>query len=212
MNTYQKQPAQRRRRIRRKYMIRRIVAVVIMVAMLATVIWLCSLVVRAICGSADKGSETPAAATLTTDKQTPGAVLGTATAGSEDATDGTQEPAPFFELTAEERELIEQVVSAESCGEPYDGQRAVAQCILTACLKDGIRPAEAITKYKYTKARVEPTASVKRAVAAVFDDGDLVTEEPILYFYNPDIGDGTFHETQVHVMTIKNHKFFKEAE
>lgn len=122
------------------------------------------------------------------------------------------EPAVFFELTAEERTLIEQVVSAESRGEPYDGQVAVAQCILNACLKDGIRPAEAIVEYKYTKNRVEPTSSVRRAVAAVFDRGEGVTDEPIIYFYNPAIGCGDFHETQIFVIEIKNHRFFKEAE
>lgn len=129
-----------------------------------------------------------------------------------EATETSQEPAVFFKLTDEERTLIEQVVSAESRGEPYDGQVAVAQCILNACLKDGIRPAEAIVEYKYTKNRVEPTSSVRAAVAAVFDRGEGVTDEPIVYFYNPAIGCGDFHETQIFVIEIKNHRFFKEAE
>ena len=127
-------------------------------------------------------------------------------------TEGPTEPAVFFELTAEERTLIEQVVSAESRGEPYDGQVAVAQCILNACLKDNIRPAAVLKKYHYTTARVEPTSSVRRAVAAVFDRGEGVTDEPIIYFYNPNLCESEFHESQTFVIEIKNHRFFKEAE
>lgn len=127
-------------------------------------------------------------------------------------TEAITEPTVFFELTAEERTVIEQVVSAESRGEPYDGQVAVAQCILNACLKDGIRPEAVLKKYHYTKARVKPTSSVCAAVAAVFDRGEGVTEEPILYFYNPHLCNSEFHESQTFVIEIQNHRFFKEAE
>lgn len=123
-----------------------------------------------------------------------------------------QDPVVFFALTPEQRTLIEQVVSAESRGEPYDGQVAVAQCILNACLKDDITPEKAIKKYKYTSARVEPTRSVREAVAAVYDRGEGITDEPIIYFYNPALVESEFHESQTFVIEIKNHRFFKEAE
>lgn len=136
----------------------------------------------------------------------------TPVAAKNDQAEATQTASTFFSLTAEQRTLIEQVVSAESRGEPYDGQVAVAQCILNACLKDGITPEQAIKKYKYTGARVEPTASVKEAVAAVFDRGEGITEEPILYFYAYKLVKSDFHESQDFVIEIKNHRFFKEAE
>lgn len=126
--------------------------------------------------------------------------------------EATQKATTFFALTPEQRTLIEQVVSAESRGEPYDGQVAVAQCILNACMKDGITPDQVIKKYKYTSARVEPTDSVKKAVAAVFDRGEGITEEPILYFYAPALVTSEWHESQDFVIEIKNHRFFKEAE
>lgn len=122
-----------------------------------------------------------------------------------------QVAAAFYSLTDEQRTLIEQVVSAESRGEPYEGQVAVAQCILNACQKDDITPERAVSKYKYTSARVEPTASVKEAVAAVFDRGEGVTDEPILYFYAYKRVTSEFHESQDFVIEIKNHRFFKEA-
>ena len=121
------------------------------------------------------------------------------------------EATEFFALTSEQRTLIEQIVSAESRGEPYDGQVAVAQCILNACLKDNIAPEDAIEKYMYTGIRVEPTDSVKEAVAAVFDRGEGVTEEPILYFYAPARVTSKWHESQDFVIEIASHRFFKEA-
>ncbi|WP_339060053.1 hypothetical protein [Tepidibacillus marianensis] len=115
-----------------------------------------------------------------------------------------------YELTAEERDLIERVVTAEAVGEPFAGQIAVAQCILNACEKDGIRPLEVLTKYKYTKSRPEPEGTVPEAVAAVFDDGWYVTTEPILYFYAPDRATSDWHESQNFVIEINGHRFFTE--
>lgn len=119
---------------------------------------------------------------------------------------------PRYNLTETERDLIERVVMAESGGESYKGQMLVAQCILNACEIDGIRPAEVIRKYVYAKARPEPSDSVKRAVSAVFDKGETVTDEPIVYFYAPGIVKSEFHESQRFVLAEGNHKFFAERE
>lgn len=113
-------------------------------------------------------------------------------------------------LSDAERYIVEQVVMAEAGGEPYCGQVAVAQCIRNACEKDGIRPEEALVKYKYTKNRVEPSDSVKEAVQAVFDRNEKAMNDYILYFYAPRYSDGKWHETQVYAGTIGNHKFFSE--
>lgn len=117
-----------------------------------------------------------------------------------------------YPLTPQERDLIERVVMAESGGESYKGQMLVAQCILNACEIDGIRPAKVIKKYAYAKARPEPSDSVKRAVSAVFDKGDTVTDEPIVYFYAPALVKSEFHEAQRFVLAEGNHKFFAERE
>lgn len=127
-------------------------------------------------------------------------------------TEEPTEPAPFYELTKEERGLIEEVVAAEARGEPYEGQMAVAQCILNACIRDGIRPPEAIKRYGYAAPCTGLTPSVMRAVRAVFDDGETVTDEPILYFYAPALCYSSFHESQIFVMEIGGHRFFKAKE
>ena len=131
---------------------------------------------------------------------------------AEDINAPTTEPLRY-PLTDEERDLVEQVVMAESGNQPYCGQMGVAQCLLNDCEKSGIRPAEAVLEYQYTPNRVEPSESVQRAVSAVFDRGEVVTEETILWFYAPKHVDETpWHESQRHVLTINDHKFFAEKE
>lgn len=116
-----------------------------------------------------------------------------------------------YPLTDEERNLIEHIVMSESGNtEPYEGQELIAQCILNACELNDIRPAEAAERYRYIAGSPEPNDSVKAAVSAVFDDGVQVTDEPVLFYYNPDLTDCRWHETQEFVVEVGRHRFFKE--
>lgn len=119
-------------------------------------------------------------------------------------------PAPRYALTASERDVVERVVMAEAGGEPYEGQMLVAQCILTAAEKTGMTPSEVVVAYQYAKGRPDPTQSVKDAVVAVFDDGEVVLSEPVMYFYNPAKVTSTWHESQIFVIEVGNHRFFAE--
>ena len=118
-------------------------------------------------------------------------------------------PAPAAE-TAEPTEPVERVVMAEAGGESFEGQMLVAQCILNAAEKHGVDPSEAVVLYSYTKSRPDPTQRVKDAVAAVFDRGETVVDEPILYFYNPALVTRDFHESQIFVIEEGGHRFFAE--
>ena len=127
----------------------------------------------------------------------------------------TASPAPTsepvrYELTVDERDLVERVVMAEAGGESYEGQVLVAQCILNACEIDAERPEVVVTAYQYAKARSEPTQSVKDAVTAVFDRGETAVDAPILYFYNPAKTTTRWHETQDFVVEVGGHRFFAE--
>ena len=119
-----------------------------------------------------------------------------------------QVPEKRYYLTADERELICEVVMAESGIEPFDGKMAVSQCILNACEKTGKRPAEIVAEYGYTDLRVEPNAETREAVAAVFDAGETATDAEILYFYAPELVSSEWHESQTYVCTIGGHRFF----
>jgi len=105
--------------------------------------------------------------------------------------------------------LIASVVMNEAGNQCYDGKVAVAQCIRNACIKQNKPFSQCRYMYGYTKTRT-PTEAVQRAVNDVFLSGVTVTSEPILFYYNPAYGYSSFHESQVYVMTIQEHRFFKE--
>ena len=116
-----------------------------------------------------------------------------------------------YELSEEERAIVESVVMAEAGAEPYIGKMAVAQCILDACKSEHERPAEIVKSFGYTEKRPEPNEDVKRAVSAVFDSGEVATDAEILYFYAPALVSSEWHESQTYVCTIGGHRFFGEA-
>lgn len=122
------------------------------------------------------------------------------------------ESAVYYELTTEERDLIERVVMGESGGEEYVGQQAVAQCILNACELNNARPAEIIDWMSYTTNRPQASQSVKDAVSDVFDDGVMVLPETAMYFYAPGLVYSAWHESQIYLDTIGCHKFFARAD
>lgn len=127
-----------------------------------------------------------------------------------------EEPAeiftPYYPLSDEDRVLVERVVTAESVGQPFEGQMAVAQCILNTAIAKDETPGEVVTapgQYASPADTGRVTDSVRDAVAAVFDHGMRVTHEPIRYFYAPALCESAWHESLEHVVTIADHKFFK---
>lgn len=122
----------------------------------------------------------------------------------------TDATAAAFYLSDEERRVVECIVMGEAGGEPYEGQILVAQCILNACKKDGLKPSQVRREYKYSGWNSNPSKSVKNAVSAVFDDGYKATNEYILYFYAPKYAKGRWHETQKFVCEVGGHRFFAE--
>lgn len=117
-----------------------------------------------------------------------------------------------YNITDTERWEIASVITAEAAGEPFAGKVAVAQCILQTCEDDEIRPTEVLSKYGYSTRRPEPTEESLETVEAVFDLGHVATTEPIKYFYAPALVTSDWHESQIYVMTINGHRFFKEAD
>lgn len=108
-----------------------------------------------------------------------------------------------------ERELIASVVMNEAGNECYEGKCAVAQCVLNACIEANKKFSEIRWAYGY-KYEKTPTDAVLQAVDDVFLNGVRVTDEPILFYYNPAYGYSSFHESQTFVMTIEHHRFFKK--
>lgn len=192
--------AQKKRRA--KYRRRRIIALLILIAVLIALVWGVASLVRIIWNAA--AAEIPDVSTSTP------IVVERPIISATSAPAATATPAARYTLTAEERDTVERVVMAEAGGESFEGKMLVAQCILTATEKTGLQPSEVVVKYKYTANRPEPSQSVKDAVAAVFDRGELVVDEPVMYFYNPAIVESEWHESQIFVIEVGGHRFFAE--
>ena len=121
-------------------------------------------------------------------------------------------PESRYALTDAERDIVERVVMAEAEGEGFDGQRLVAQCILNTAEAMDLRPDEVVTApNQYASPTKEASQEVKEAVSAVFDNGDMVTDEPIRWFYAPARVYSSWHESKVFVLELGGHRFFKEG-
>ena len=117
-------------------------------------------------------------------------------------------------------EYVMRVVAAESRGEPYEGQLAVAQCIRETSERTMMTPEEVVKQVNKngTRQYAQPvdipvvTDSVRDACCDVFVHGISATDEPIRYFYSTVSGFySAWHENSLeYVTTIGNHRFFKE--
>lgn len=121
----------------------------------------------------------------------------------------------FFKISAEEKEIICSIIAGEAKGESIEGKMAVAQCICNAMLKDELSAIEVKNQYQYSgwdselkNTNPELWAEIKIAVDRVFDNGEIVSDKPILYFYAPKYVKSKWHETLNHAVTIGGHRFF----
>lgn len=118
-------------------------------------------------------------------------------------------------LTEDDRWFIESVMAGECAYEPYKGKLAVAQCYFDAMIKGGLTAREVKEVYQYAgwnpdldKQDRKMYIEIMDAVHDIFDMGQFVTENPILFFYAPRWCDSPWHESQNYAMTIGGHKFF----
>ena len=143
---------------------------------------------------------------------------------TEEPTDTPQEPEPepepeieqtaaFFELTDEQRDLVERTVAAEARGEPLEGQVAVAQTIYQRCIDGNLTIEEVLVPGQYASPyKGEVPDTTKEAVSLVFDLGVMAVSEPIMAFYAPAYGTSGWHENKLEFVTeIGSHRFFKEG-
>lgn len=123
---------------------------------------------------------------------------------------------PYYSITDDDRYVIERIVAGEAGHEPLLGKMAVAQCILNAMEQDNLTASEVRKTYQYSgwmregfeTNYPEDWAEVQQAVWCVFDNGEKVTEENILWFYAPKYSKGSWHNTQKFVIGISNHRFY----
>lgn len=122
----------------------------------------------------------------------------------------------YYPITDNDRYVIERIVAGEAGHEPLLGKMAVAQCILNAMEQDNLTVSGVRETYQYSgwmregfeTNYPEDWAEVQQAVWCVFDNGEKVTEENILWFYAPKYSSGSWHNTQKFVIEISNHRFY----
>lgn len=126
----------------------------------------------------------------------------------------TEEWHPFFEISNQDKETIQYIVAGEAGYEPIEGKMAVAQTLLNAMKKENCSARRVRKLYQYsgwkTNLNIESPenwAEVKEAVNCVFDEGEFVSENPILFFYAPKYSSGKFHRTLPHDQVIGGHSF-----
>lgn len=121
------------------------------------------------------------------------------------------EPAPRYDATEAELDIVARVVHSEAQGEGFDGMALVAQCVLNTCEATGQRPDEVVTEPgQYADQAETASAEAVAAVEAVFLDGYQVTTEPIRFFYAPARCYSAWHENSLeYVGTWGGHRFFK---
>ena len=125
------------------------------------------------------------------------------------------EPTPA--VVEDERHILISIVAGEANGEPYLGKVAVAQCLYDGMIRSGVDAAGVRTAYQYSGwnpglefSNPEQWQECVDAVAQVFDDGIMATEEFIVWFYNPNICSSPWHESQkyVEIEGVGQHRFF----
>ena len=104
-------------------------------------------------------------------------------------------------------EYVMRVVAAESRGEPYEGQLAVAQCIRTTAERRMLTPEEVVklpNRYADPCTYAPDIELVRDACCDVFVHGISATDEPIEYFYSTVGGFySAWHENSLeYVMTM----------
>lgn len=118
----------------------------------------------------------------------------------------------IVQLTEEDRNLLERLVTGEAGGEGKEGAALVAQAIRDTMVYKGYNSIEDIRqKLKYSGSiNKEPNQDVKDAVAFIFDEGGMAVKHKIFYFYAPKLVESEFHEQQKFIIEHGGHRFFSE--
>lgn len=116
--------------------------------------------------------------------------------------------ADSYELTPEERDLVERTIMHEAGWHPdYRILILTAQCFRNDCELNGWRPAEAYSKCGYAAMSYSNPRS-RKAVSDVFDRKIKYVEEDIFCYYNCNLVSSPQHESQRLAIDIDGNRFF----
>lgn len=113
-------------------------------------------------------------------------------------------------LSAEDRYILERLVMGESGNQGFIGAALVAQTIRDTMVYDGYSSVEQVRVAcgYYGSLSKEPNQDVLDAVSYIFDQGGAAVQHQLRYFYAYKICSSPWHETQNHIVTYLDVKFF----
>lgn len=119
---------------------------------------------------------------------------------------------PFCYISDDERYTIACIIAGESYNYSPELKAAVAQTIYTAMQMQNCRVDDIRSRYDgyRDKSVVEDHVwdECLAAIEQIFDNGDMIVEEPIEFFYNPYYCSSAWHESLTYVTTINGCRFF----
>lgn len=114
-----------------------------------------------------------------------------------------------WDITDEEKSLVNTAVMSVARGESELCQQAVAQALRNLCTEYDLTVAEAVEAYRIPATyKGKVSQSCIEAVDSVVEDGVLAINAPIGYFYNPECQSGEFHESLEYVCSVGHLRFF----
>lgn len=113
-------------------------------------------------------------------------------------------------LSAEDRYILERLVMGESGNQGFIGAALVAQTIRDTLVYDGYSSVESVRVNcgYYGSLDIAPNQDVLDAVSYIFDQGGAAVQHQLRYFYAYKICSSPWHESQNHVVTYLDVKFF----
>lgn len=130
-------------------------------------------------------------------------------------TEPESEPEDYYQLSDNERYIVECVVAGEAGAEGIQEMKLVAQTILQNCIDENELPSVIRKTYSYSGWKEidsmpeDVQADVKSAVDYIFVNGDMAVDAPIKVFYNSNLMYSSWHEAQIFVCeTESGTRFF----
>lgn len=113
-------------------------------------------------------------------------------------------------LCEADRDLLERLCMGEFGSGGFVGASLIAQAVKNAMCFDGYTSVQSVIEQcRYTgRTDIEPNADCIRAVEYIFDENHDAVQHRIMYMYNPQLVQSTFHESQNYILTYRNVRFF----
>lgn len=113
-------------------------------------------------------------------------------------------------LSDYDRDLLERLCMGEFGSGGFVGASLIAQAVKNAMCFDGYRSVQSvIDNCHYTgSTKIAANNSCKQAVQYIFDQNHDAVQHRLMYMYNPELVESSFHESQNYILTYQSVRFF----